>query len=207
MATVGSLLLNSDILDSLDKIQEAVDEEQQKSKNRSIGSLVGQYALPFIIDLALPGVGSAIKGLTTAQQLGTTFGLSYAGSKIGESLAGSGPDTERIKSLSKSLRFGTDEGLKAAEAIEKTESDRKTQQLLSAGTTALTSKAGMDILKDLPMFKTAIGDKLKFPKTVNTDFGSKDIDIILKGIEEAENFDPLDPIYLALKKAQEDKGI
>ena len=92
--------------------------------------------------------------------------------------------------------------MQGAEVIEKAAKDLDQQQLLSAGTAALTSKAGMDILKNKPMFETAIGDKLKFPKIKSTQFTSKELNDILKNMESEENFDALDPVYIAIKNLQ-----
>lgn len=201
--TVGQLLLNKDLLSDIASIEELFSQQQDRAKRASVGSMVGRVLLPFALDLVVPGLGRAAQAYGSVGQLGYTAGTSLIGSKIGEAAAGPAADPKKLKELSKGLRFGKDKALQGADAIEKAAKDLDQQQLLSAGTAALTSEAGMDILKDMPMFKTAIGDKLKFPKIANKQLTSKNIDAMLKNIENAENFDPLDPVYMAIKGLQE----
>ena len=201
--TVGQLLLNKDLLSDIASIKELFSQQQDRAKKASIGSMAGQVLLPLALDLFVPGLGRAAQAYGSVGQLGLTAGTSLIGSKIGEAAAGPAADPKKLQQLSKGLRFGKDQALEGAKAIKKAAKDLDQQQLLSAGTAALTSKAGMDILKDLPMFKTAIGDKLKFPKIANKQLTSKNIDAMLKSIENAENFDPLDPVYMAIKNLQE----
>lgn len=203
--TVGQLLLNKDLLSDIASIEELFSQQQDRAKRASVGSMVGRVLLPFALDLFVPGLGRAAQAYGSVGQLGYTAGTSLVGSKIGEAAAGPAADPKKLEELSKGLRFGKDKALQGAEVIEKAAKDLDQQQLLSAGTAALTSEAGMNILKDMPMFKTAIGDKLKFPKTTfgfNKQFTSKEIDGMLKSIENAENFDPLDPVYMAIKNLQ-----
>tara|TARA_R100001086_G_scaffold14648_2_gene7281 strand:- start:976 stop:1602 length:627 start_codon:yes stop_codon:yes gene_type:complete len=202
--TVGQLLLNKDLLSDIASIEELFSQQQDRAKKASVGSMVGRVLLPFALDLFVPGLGRAAQAYGSVGQLGYTAGTNLLGSKIGEAVAGPAADPKKLEQLSKGLRFGKDKALQGADAIEKAAKDLDQQQLLSAGTAALTSEAGMNILKDMPMFKTAIGDKLKFSKHyINPKkYTNEEIDGMLKSFENREDFDPLDPVYMAIKNLQ-----